>query len=281
MAALALAVLGAAGGATTATAADRADAVPSYLLGEGELPPPVPVGTGFRADLQFPHDRQLRTVRVHVPSSARRPAPLLVALHGYGQSLVATEKHMGWAALAEQRGVIVAYGVGATGAWNAGTCCGRAVPGRHDDVGYLDRVLQLVAALRPVHPRHVHLTGFSNGAMMAYRYACERPTRVASVLGVAGTLVTDCPRRPQVAVMTVHGSRDGVVPLAGTRYSSFLRTPLRPPSSALRALGSAGRNRQVVLDGFGHAWPSRGNGGFDATAQGWAFLASRPRLQQP
>ncbi len=41
-------------------------------------------------------------------------------------------------------------------------------------------------------PKRVYVTGFSNGAGMAYKMACEKPDKVAAIGVVEGALVTHC-----------------------------------------------------------------------------------------
>ena len=47
-----------------------------------------------------------------------------------------------------------------------------AAAGKIDDLAYLDRLLQITGALQGIDRRRVHLAGYSNGGMLAYRYAC-------------------------------------------------------------------------------------------------------------
>ncbi|MCW2608697.1 MAG: hypothetical protein JWO60_3390 [Frankiales bacterium] len=252
-----------------------ADGWARYRLAEGALPPPLLGVTGFEGEVHFPLDGRDRAVRLLVPSGVRGPAPLLLVLHGLYQTTSTVERDQRWAPLARREGVVLGYGMGTSASWNAGTCCGDAVAQGVDDVAYLDRVVQVVAALHPVHPRRLHVTGFSNGAMMAYRYACERPARVAGVLAVAGTVTAECagPRR-DVAVMHVHGTADRTVPLEGLAYHPGLRSPLRPVSQTARFFGP--RITATILLRFGHGWPTPTFGRFDATGAGWRFLAAHP-----
>ena len=252
-----------------------ADGWEVHRLADGRLPAPALPGAGFRAEVHFVHGGRERAVRLLVPANARRPAPLLLAMHGLYQSATVAERDMRWGALARREGAVLAYGMGADSSWNAGTCCGRSAADDVDDVGYLDRVVSLARALHPVDERRVHVTGFSNGAMMAYRYACERPSVVAGVLAVAGTVTSDCRGRTDVAVLHVHGLEDRTVPLAGLAYSKALRTGLRPVSQTATMFGPT--ITATLLPRFGHGWPTRTYGRYDATAAGWAYLQAHPK----
>jgi polyhydroxybutyrate depolymerase len=65
-------------------------------------------------------------------------------------------------------------------------------------------------------PRRVYLTGFSNGAAMAFRFAAERAELLAAVAPVAGYCRVPDPRpaRP-VPTLYVVGTADPLIPLRG------------------------------------------------------------------
>jgi polyhydroxybutyrate depolymerase len=233
-----------------------------------------------------------RTVRVQVggrarayvvvaPSRLANPAPLVVVFPGWHQSVARAERIQGWDRRVRADGLVVAYASSFDGSWNAGTCCRPASRVGVDDVAYLDRVLRDVEARYPINARRVYLVGFSNGGMMAYRYACARSGAVAAVAVVAGTLAyPGCtPSRP-VAVLDIQGGRDRVVPLAGTAFSRVLQTStlsVRLAVAVWRRV-DAGSGRWVdlvVLPALRHRWPGSGPGGYDATDRIWAFLRTQ------
>jgi predicted esterase len=248
-----------------------------YRLETGRLPDRLPVGNGFRGEIAWLQGGLERRARVYVPRSARESAPLLVSLHGLGFSLRQAEAQQRWSTLAYQQELVVVWGAGHRGSWNAGPCCGAAA-GQVDDLAYLDRLLQVTGALQGIDRRRVHLAGYSNGAMLAYRYACGRPGRIAGVLAVAGTHTAPCTPTRATAILSVHGAQDPTVPLAGTRYSRELRSPLPPVADAPRMWARTGAGvRRVVLPSYAHGWPTRHDGGYDATGEGWRFLKAHPK----
>src|SRR5205085_2912776 len=119
-------------------------------------------------------------------------------LHGGGNSVDDTVKTTGFDRAAADGDYMVAYPAGTRGEWNAGTCCGSAPSRKVDDVTFLTQVLDRLEQDYPVDRARVFVAGVSNGAMMAYRLACERADRVAGVGSVAGAVVVDpCqPSRP-------------------------------------------------------------------------------------
>ena len=247
-----------------------------YRLTAGRLPDRLAVGRGFRGEITWLQGGIPRKARIYVPRSAPSAAPLLVSLHGLGGSLRQVEAQQRWSGLAFQQRFVVVWGAGHRGSWNAGPCCGAAA-GQVDDLAYLDRLLQVTGALQGIDRRRVHLAGYSNGAMVAYRYACGRPGRVAGVLIVAGTHTAPCRPTRATAVLAVHGAEDPTVPLRGTPFSRDLRSPLPPATQAPRAWARTGAGvRTVILPRYAHGWPTRHSGGYDATGEGWRFLKAHP-----
>jgi polyhydroxybutyrate depolymerase len=188
---------------------------------------PAPADDGERSvplqttEVALDHDGVERTFRVTAPEApGDDPLPVLVALHGAGGSAVTLSYLTGFDLAAAEGGFVLVEpnGTGpdeSTRTWNAGSCCGTSV-GTVDDVGFLDAMLDRVAAELPVDSERVYLAGFSNGGMLAYRAACELGDRIAGIAVVAGTMnVEDCPAPDPVPVLAIHGSGDTVVPLAG------------------------------------------------------------------
>ena len=175
------------------------------------------------------HDGRTRTYELYVPVVARdgKHLPLVIVLHGGLGTGAQTEKFAGLDYVAEREGFVVAYPNGTSpgpfgkmGIWNAGACCGAAHRRGIDDVGFIAAVIDEIAAQTPIDRRRVYATGLSNGAMMAYRLACELPDRIAAIAPVAGTMnVKSCnPSRP-VPVIHFHGTADHNVPYDGGRGS--------------------------------------------------------------
>ncbi|HLI95639.1 MAG TPA: PHB depolymerase family esterase [Candidatus Baltobacteraceae bacterium] len=159
-----------------------------------------------------------RTYHFYRPPVVRQSdrAPLVVVLHGgYGTGMQA-EKDYGWDELAQRGRFLVAYPDGVGRSWSAGLCCGPAKKRNIDDVAFIGAMVAAIERTQNADPRRVYVTGMSNGAMMAYRLACEAPFPIAAVGSVAGTLDTDsCPHPQRTAVMEIHGLNDEHVPFNG------------------------------------------------------------------
>lgn len=184
---------------------------------------------------------QDRDFLIHLPPDhdAAVAYPLVVALHGGGGAkegmnpLTCGDGDEAdpacLTAVAEREGFIVVYPDGVANGlglrtWNQGgdadgLQCPHACEEGIDDVAYMRALLDEVERVTQVDPQRVYLTGFSNGAGMAHRLACELADRIAAIAPVGGAnqfaLSHACaPTRP-VPVLQIHGSADPCWPYAG------------------------------------------------------------------
>lgn len=92
----------------------------------------------------------------------------------------------------------------------------------NDDVGFLRSLIATVTKRWQVDATRVHVTGFSNGAMMAHRIACEAPELFASVALIGGRLERgfECTPSKRLPLLQINGGADETVPHDG-RVSSY------------------------------------------------------------
>ena len=165
--------------------------------------------------------------------------PLVVVLHGLGQDAEHMAGIGGWPNLAADRGAVVAFADGWKNSWNAGTCCGDAMTDGVDDVAYLDALIDTVAKRTRSDRGDVYMVGFSNGAMMTYRYLCEGSVRLRGAASIAGTDVDGCtPDRP-TDVIQITGSDDEIVPLNSSTSAMASLGTLVPASRAIEQVATA------------------------------------------
>src|SRR5262249_50453881 len=142
-----------------------------------------------------------RGAPVFLSGSARidpdKSYPLVVALHGLGSRGAAFARYFQTDVLADEMGFLVAFPdgthesrVGRRRFWNATDLCCDFYGSGVDDVAYIDDVISDMSARFRVDPKRVFLVGHSNGAYMAYRFACDRAARVAAIVSSAGAMWT-------------------------------------------------------------------------------------------
>ena len=196
--------------------------------------PPIPVPTATSAPTAPPahpippgdSERALkvgdldRSYLLHIPPGldSSRPVPVVFAFHGYGGS-AANIQTFGFNETADTNGFLVVAPMG-TGqsndlSWNAGSCCGIAVAGNVDEAAFVRQILTDLEKIAKVDPKRIYATGFSNGAFLVYRLACEMSDTFAAVAPVSGNLLySPCQPQQPVSVIHVHGLADSVVPFA-------------------------------------------------------------------
>lgn len=165
-----------------------------------------------------------RSYVMHVPSSydGKQPVSLVIVLHpGLGNAAVAAQM-TGMSAKADKEGFLVVYPQG-TGffknrflTWNAGYCCGYAARTNVDDVQFLKELIEYLRNTFNIDRDRIYATGMSNGAMMAYRLACELSDVIAAVAPVAGSYdIRNCHPHEPVSLIAFHGLKDKRVRFEG------------------------------------------------------------------
>ena len=209
-----------------------------------------------------------RTYTVNVPAGLGGPdVPLVLALHGAGSTSGTMESFSGMTPDAASRGYIVAYPQGLPngyGYWNVG-------PGS-PDVTFMRQVVADISSTWCVDRRHVHATGWSRGAVMSLRLACDASDVFASVASYAGsdpTLIDGggpcAPSRP-IGVGIFAGAFDfiSVVPINTYARDQWLArngcptTPTTEPVTvAAETYGPCNAGVQVVYRLYlqSHNWP--------------------------
>ena len=212
-----------------------------------------------------------RAYTLHTPPLLRRiPAmaegrPAMIVLHGIKDTPEHFESVANFKKYADRDGNLLAYPEGVRESFNAGLCCGDAAAFDVNDVGFLSDV---VSDLRARGASRISVVGFSNGGMMAYRLACERPDLVDTVGVMSGTLEIPHCAGP-IKALHVHGLKDTAVPFTGERYSKRLRCFLRD----VRTIRGAAPGSDIVIQqlaGYPHRWTVAGDR-VDATEEFWKF----------
>lgn len=171
----------------------------------------------------LPHQGRQRSYRVHVPAryAPGVPAALVLSLHGGGGHMdyQANDAYYGQISKSEQVGFIAVFPNGYSrlpggklATWNAGHCCGAARDDAADDVGFIRALVQRLHTQLNIDPQRIFANGMSNGAMMAYRLACEAPDLFRAIASVAGTDNTRvCTPSQPISVLHIHARDDDMV----------------------------------------------------------------------
>ncbi len=178
----------------------------------------------FENNLSVDGIKRYYTINLPKEYEELKSLPVIIAMHGGGGSAEQCEKEydLNSIALPEKFAVVYPEGVRGSGllrvrTWNAGTCCEDAVENNINDVKFISNLIGELIVKYKIDPRRVYLTGMSNGAMMAYRLACEISEKIAAIAVVSGTMTTTniCKPNRAVPILHIHSERDKKVPPTG------------------------------------------------------------------
>jgi polyhydroxybutyrate depolymerase len=216
-------------------------------------------------DLRVPYDGVERLVWVTDSRlDTTKPAPLVLALHGYRKpaetdGLYANPQSLAWPELQKLTDVdeaIVLYPLAYKGQWalfdglpNTETPDGIPV---HDEGFLLDLVGSFVAK-GAADPARLYITGVSDGAIMTYRMICVSDTPFAAAAALIGSAygghIEDCHPEVPPALMHVHGTDDRVLPYEGWIFPSGREASVPEVMEHFRRLhGCTGQEGQMLED---------------------------------
>lgn len=172
-----------------------------------------------------------RRCLVHEPPGRdkTKPAQLVIMLHGMGGTAANAMRETDWSAKADAEGFMVAYPEGTRPdaskppslrsnpqAWNDGS--GRFYAAEHnvDDLAFLRVLIEKLSAGYAVDPRRIFVTGFSNGASMAFRAGAELADRIAAVAPHSGANWVEVVKPARgISLCYLTGTADTLNPMDG------------------------------------------------------------------
>jgi polyhydroxybutyrate depolymerase len=167
-----------------------------------------------------------RTFVAELPGT--KPAPLVIVLHGNAQTSADMVARTSWPRVAKREHFAVVFPDGLNRAWADlrpnDKRVGRLPPDDTDDVAFIAKLIDKYVAEGSADPKHVYVTGLSNGGAMTIRLACERADLFAGaasvVMNLTDEMVEAChPSRP-VSMLIMNGTADPLVPYAGGEGTS-------------------------------------------------------------
>jgi polyhydroxybutyrate depolymerase len=193
--------------------------------GSGLTFPSLPTdGSSGTFSASFQHDGVQREAIVYVPESysSAEATPVLLNFHGYGDTATQFMESADLRPLADEDGFVLVYPQGTqldkSPHWNS------AAPSDDnksdaEDFGYVELLIDTIAASYELDADRVYAAGYSNGGMMSFGVACYLSDRFAAVASVSGAMLDDigvsCTPSHPTSVITLHGTDDSVLPYEG------------------------------------------------------------------
>jgi len=231
-----------------------------------------------------------RSFVIHLPpeSSLIRPAPIVIAFHGYPMTAGQMGRVTHLSAVADRHGFAVVFPQGYGQSW---AVPGGATPAQQagvDDVGFVGALLDMVGRTYGLDTSRVVATGISNGGILTELLGCSLADRLIGIVPVAGLMrrntMAACSPKRSISVFGIHGTGDPIADYRGVPgndgFLSFTETlafwagvdGCSKTATASNLADSAHDNTSVTalsysscrsgtevggyaVNGGGHAWP--------------------------
>jgi polyhydroxybutyrate depolymerase len=245
-----------------------------------------------------------RTYYLHVPTTVKAGAPLIIMLHGATADGRNDVRRYGWEHWADSRDFVIAGPDAPTlragepvsdqnfRTWNHGGPRAASNVASSDDVGFIAAMIDDVARSNAIDRRRVYVAGFSSGGAMAHRLGTELAGRIAAISASAGGLPPTYGRPSRgMPILISAGDRDPVTPVEGN--GTFIVDSHRAIIDKWRALNDCPASRRmpsapdllielsapcrdgsevryVRMLGVEHIWPRTDQ--IDLTVASWEFF---------
>jgi polyhydroxybutyrate depolymerase len=172
-----------------------------------------------------------RTFTAQLPDT--RPVPLVIVLHGNTQTGADMASRTSWPEIAKREHFGVVFPDGLNRAWadfrpNAKRA-GRAPPEGTDDIAFIVRLIEKFIADGAADPKHIYITGVSNGGAMTMTMICTRADLFAAAASVIINLTDEsanaCHPSRAVPMLMMNGTADPLIPYQGGRGTSRFAVP--------------------------------------------------------
>ena len=272
----------------------------------------TPVKSGMHSE-QMSFGLLDRDYKVYVPKNwdNKKPQPMVLGLHGgYGTGEIFNQQTKA-SDQADKYNMLLVLPDGYYKSWNAGTCCKPAAKFGVRDVEFISALVKKVSQDYCVNDDKVFATGFSNGAMLTHKIACENPSLLKAIAPVSGGIMSECPSGGKVAALLIQGKDDPRIFWDGGTFDGSYRPSMKEVVGKLakrnrcadtekslaksssvaecheRNSCSSAPLRYCGIKGVGHQWPGGksfwvdklgpNTQDFDATREIFKFFAEQAK----
>ena len=173
----------------------------------------------FAQEIEIVSGGNERSFRVNLPSDTNDPIPLMIILHGLGETSAAWygvasyTTNQGFATVRPESGTFLSNsGTGNVKLWNA-----ILDTARFDDVLFISDVIDyMLTNYDFIDHDRIYVLGSSNGGYMAYRLACDLAYRITSFTSIIGNMFLDddgldcIDQDRDIPILHIHGTEDPI-----------------------------------------------------------------------
>lgn len=262
---------------------------------------------------QFFHDDHRREYLLYIPVnySDQVEAPIVLNFHGFGSTAFDQLRLSDWRELADENNFILIYPQGLKSTADAKTSVGethwnpdplsRDNKSESEDLGFVEKLLRRISKQYSTDVSRVYVTGFSNGADMAYGLASYKSNVIAGIAPVSGLMSErnlSMSLDDEVGVISFNGTNDWVRPLRG--YEGYLASTVdtskywaqvnNSPRTRFEQFDQESGNlierttysqadgiatvQQYIVNGGGHEWFDLNIEGRNLNQLAWSFFSS-------
>lgn len=221
-----------------------------------------------------------RQMIVYAPSSIKKNCPLIITMHGMGQTMNDQKNQTSFQPVADANGFILVYPQSIGTTWDLnGT----------SDIDFILAIINEMDKRYGIDRDRVYLSGFSMGGMMCYYAATKIADKIAAIAPVSGFLMSGpnaVSSRP-IPIIHLHGMNDNFVPYNNvqTHIDAWVKRNGCPPAvvtnpfsdmlSIKKYYGPGKEGVEVIfigVSGVDH-WYSNGTGGVVSSQEIWSFFS--------
>ncbi|MDA9991999.1 hypothetical protein N9E35_03210 [Candidatus Marinimicrobia bacterium] len=173
----------------------------------------------FAQEVEIISDGAERSFRVNIPSESSDSLPMMIILHGLGETsaswygVASYIANQGFVAVRPESGTFLNNsGTGNVKLWNA-----ILDSTRFDDVQFISDVIDyMLINYDFINHKRIYVLGSSNGGYMAYRLSCDLSHRITAFTSVIGNMFLDddgydCTDQCRdIPILHIHGTEDPI-----------------------------------------------------------------------
>jgi polyhydroxybutyrate depolymerase len=219
-----------------------------------------PIAADISPNEDITVDGKTRTYRLVVPHTLPKPAPIVFAFHGIGDSTESMANYCRLDQLAARNGFILVYLAARRSMWATVNANAHNL-NANADVRFFDQLLRHLSKHHEIDRDRVYAVGMSNGGSFVQLLATARSNEIAAIAAYSGS-------KPH----NIGSSKNPLPILLIVGANDLASLEMQSDADHYRSKGHV--VEFVSVPGLGHEWPTRYN------TRMWSFLSQHSLVQE-